>query len=176
MANSAASELASTLQSAHIDKHPDPSRDLNPSTSSSKRVPVHVTDVERDPRNVGKPNRRSSSASSDPSEVPISILEPLPRTHSNLPPLPDLRFEQSYLASIQTCNSASSVAWITFVDHLIKPTHSGCHLASRYFWMACVAHERQVPRSRCWSQDKTLVVGCQWLEHTSITRRLLSAQ
>ena len=81
-----------------------------------------------------KPLRRSSATSSDPSarpptshtedEIPISVLRPAPRTH-NLPPLPDLRFEQSYLARIKHCDGPLSMAYVTFLDHFVMPLAQG---------------------------------------------------
>lgn len=101
-------ELASTIQSASINRDPDPQRDINPSTAASKLEPVVV---------------ESSPAASDvgEDEIPISILRPPPRKRS-LPPLPDLRFEQSYLKSIEHANGWAGVAYITVRDQVRLPT------------------------------------------------------
>ena len=126
MANTA-NELASTIQAASIKRHPDPEYDVEPSTSASLKEPVRIGNV--------LPIRRSSATSSDPSsydplashlndEIPISVLKPAQRTH-NLPPLPDLRFEQSYLARIKHCESPWSIARITFLDHFVMPLTQG---------------------------------------------------
>ena len=123
-----ANEIASTLQTASIQRNPDPAYDLDPSTSASQKRPVKVSNV--------VPFRRSSASASDSSdgprplsshpgdEIPVSILRPAPRAH-NLPPLPDMRFEQSYLARIKHCQTSWSVAWITFLDHVIMPLTQG---------------------------------------------------
>ena len=97
-------EVASTLQSISINRHPDPQRDINPSTAASKREPV----------NIG-----SSPIASDVEEddLPNSILRPPPRKRS-LPPLPDLRFEQSYLKSIEHAEGWGAVAYITVRDQV----------------------------------------------------------
>lgn len=121
MANMA-NELASTLQAASVKRNPDPSIDVDPSTSASTKRPVKVENVQ--------PVRASSTTPSDPlaahpdDEIPLSVLRPARRTH-NLPPLPDLRFEQSYLARIKHCESPWSVAWVTFFDHVMMPLTQG---------------------------------------------------
>lgn len=114
MAHNPANDLASILQSASIKRHPSPTHDLNPSTTASIKRPVHL-------RQQSLRNDRRSSSDHD---IPVSILDPQPRT-STLPPLPDLRFEQSYLARIKTCTSNREVAWVTFVDHVFMPLSQG---------------------------------------------------
>lgn len=120
-------ELASTLQSAHINHDPDPTYDLNPSTAASKTSPVRF-----------RSHRKPSATSSDPDsltpsdEIPLSVLEAPPRK-TNLPPLPDLRFEQSYLARIAPYSHPENggppqyfmIAWLTVFDHFILPLSQG---------------------------------------------------
>jgi hypothetical protein len=48
----------------------------------------------------------------------------MPRS-KQFPPLPDLRFEQSYLASIRDASSWHMVAYITFRDQLFMPLTQG---------------------------------------------------
>ena len=98
---SPALELASTLQSASINRSPSPHHDINPSTAASRKIPVTV----------------SESAKSSTS-IPSSAIKPIPRRRNALPPLPDLRFEQSYLASLQGAESGVRVAWITVRDQV----------------------------------------------------------
>lgn len=97
-------DIASTIQSASIQKHPDPHYDLNPSTAASQKEPVTLG---------------SSPAASDVAEdeIPLSALHPRPR-RKTLPPLPDLRFEQSYLKSIEKAESWQGVAYITIRDQV----------------------------------------------------------
>lgn len=102
------SEIASTIQAAHIKRHPSPRHDLNPSTAASAKVPVRL-DEHPDPDAL-------SDVAED--EIPTSILRPLPR-HNTMPPLPDLRFEQSYLKSIERAESWQGVAWITVRDQVV---------------------------------------------------------
>jgi hypothetical protein len=100
-------EIASTLQGASIKRHPSPRHDLNPSTAASEKQPVTLDthpDLDAD-----------SDAAED--EIPISVLNPVPRKQ-NMPPLPDLRFEQSYLKSIEQAESWKGVLWITLKDQV----------------------------------------------------------
>jgi hypothetical protein len=100
-------EIASTLQGASIKRHPSPRHDLNPSTAASEKQPVTL-DTHPDPD-------AHSDVAED--EIPISVLNPVPRKQ-NMPPLPDLRFEQSYLKSIEHAESWQSVLWITLKDQV----------------------------------------------------------
>jgi hypothetical protein len=100
-------EIASVLQGASINRHPSPRHDLNPSTAASEKVPVKL-DSYPDPDG-------NSDIAED--EIPISVLNPVPR-RQNMPPLPDLRFEQSYLKSIESAESWQGVLWITLKDQV----------------------------------------------------------
>jgi hypothetical protein len=100
-------EIASALQGASIKRHPSPRHDLNPSTAASQKQPVTL-DSHPDP------DARSDVAED---EIPISVLNPVPR-RNNMPPLPDLRFEQSYLKSIEGAESWQGVLWITLKDQV----------------------------------------------------------
>jgi hypothetical protein len=113
MAHNPAITLASTIQSASINRHPSPSHDLNPSTVASSKQPVRLS---------------SPSHSRSPSNASISSsainLKPIPR-RATLPPLPDLRFEQSYLASIKDADTYGKVAYITIRDQVVLPLVQG---------------------------------------------------
>lgn len=98
---SGAMNIASTIQSASLNRHPSPAHDLNPSTAASSKQPVSPT----------------VSISSDDNSIPYSTLKPVPRK-SNLPPLPDLRFEQSYLASLRDVDNWKGVLWVTGRDQV----------------------------------------------------------
>src|ERR1700761_2239225 len=112
MAGNPATELASLIQSGHIDSHPAPSYDINPSTAASTKVPGTVESPDHSP------------ARSQSSDIPSEIIRPRRRTRS-FPPLPDLRFEQSYLASIAQAESGWKVAYITFRDQVLLPLTQG---------------------------------------------------
>ena len=103
--SSAPIEIASTIQAASINRHPSPSHDLNPPTAASALIPVAA----------------SPSPPSSPSAIPLRPQ----RRRTTLPPLPDLRFEQSYLASIPAGASWSRVAYITTRDQVLLPLLQG---------------------------------------------------
>tara|TARA_R110002003_G_scaffold130_15_gene12270 strand:+ start:25145 stop:25498 length:354 start_codon:yes stop_codon:yes gene_type:complete len=107
MASNIPSEIASTLQGASIKQHPSPRHDLNPSTAASEKQPVSLN-------SYPDPDADSNVAED---EIPISVLNPVPR-RQNMPPLPDLRFEQSYLKSIEQAESWKGVLWITLKDQV----------------------------------------------------------
>jgi hypothetical protein len=86
-----AMEAATTIQAAHIRSNPD-QRDLAPGTAADEKEHV-VFDNSVD--------IQSELGEVEEDEIPLSILRPLPRdpprhTPQRMP-LPDLRFEQSYL-------------------------------------------------------------------------------
>jgi Autophagy receptor ATG43 len=103
MASNLPIEIASTLQGASINRHPDARLDVNPSTAASRKNPVRISS--------------SADLSDVDDEIPASFLRPIPR-RTTLPPLPDLRFEQSYLRSIEKATTWPQVAWITFRDQV----------------------------------------------------------
>ncbi|KAF2148405.1 DUF1770-domain-containing protein [Myriangium duriaei CBS 260.36] len=106
-------QIAETIQTASIKRHPSVAHDANPSTAASAKQPVHFEE-----------DVLSDAEEADEDEIPESVLRPLPR-RSNLPPLPDLRFEQSYLASIQHAESWQGVAFITIRDQFFMPLVQG---------------------------------------------------
>jgi hypothetical protein len=103
----AAIQMAETIQTAHINESPSVEHDMNPSTAASEKEPVRM---DRSP---------SEDVLSDinEDEVPLSILRPAPRK-PQMPPLPDLRFEQSYLASIKDAKDWKVVTYITMRDQV----------------------------------------------------------
>ncbi|KAI9374905.1 DUF1770-domain-containing protein [Aspergillus egyptiacus] len=104
-------QIAETIQTASVNRAPSASRDVNPPTAASEKKPV----VDLTP----------SDAASIPSDiVDHRVLRPTAR-RSTLPPLPDLRFEQSYLASIRGADTWGRVAWITIRDQVLLPLIQG---------------------------------------------------
>ncbi|OJD22665.1 hypothetical protein ACJ73_05984 [Blastomyces percursus] len=100
-------QLAETIQTVSINPHPSAAHDINPSTATSQKEPVAV----------GTHHHRSPSyATSISTDIvdPSRSIRPLQR--APLPPLPDLRFEQSYLASLKGAETWQRVAWITLRD------------------------------------------------------------
>ncbi|SPJ72987.1 uncharacterized protein FTOL_02716 [Fusarium torulosum] len=111
-------ELAGTLQAASIERHPDPKLDSNPPTAAGRSQRVTLEHV--------KHGHDDGIDEDDDEEedIPYSVLRPAPR-HSNLPPLPDLRFEQSYLRSISNADTWWKVALITTRDQILMPLTQG---------------------------------------------------
>ena len=103
----AAIQVAETIQTAHIKHHPSAAHDLAPSTAADTKERVQLD------------HSASLDAISDidEDEIPVSILKSPPR-RPQMPPLPDLRFEQSYLASIKDTKSWHGVAYITVRDQV----------------------------------------------------------
>jgi hypothetical protein len=107
----AAIQMAETIQTAHINESPSVEHDMNPSTAASEKEPVRM---DRSPS-------EDVLSNIDEDEVPLSILRPAPRK-PQMPPLPDLRFEQSYLASIKDAKDWKMVTYITMRDQVCS-----CH-------------------------------------------------
>ncbi|KKP05231.1 hypothetical protein THAR02_02683 [Trichoderma harzianum] len=105
MASSLPTELGSTIQAGHIRRHPDPRQDIAPSTAADKRQLVDFHSARR------------GDIDNDDDDIPYSVLRP-PKKHYNLPPLPDLRFEQSYLHSIASADTWWKVLLITARDQV----------------------------------------------------------
>ncbi|KIW16739.1 hypothetical protein PV08_03928 [Exophiala spinifera] len=119
MASNPAAELASAIQSASIKRHPSPEHDVNPSTAASKKVPATL-ESQSPPHSLS----RSASLSTTESTIPSEIIRPRSRRKS-FPPIPDFRFEQSYLASIKNADTPLRVAVITIRDQLLLPLFQG---------------------------------------------------
>ncbi|EYE93425.1 DUF1770 domain-containing protein [Aspergillus ruber CBS 135680] len=108
-----ASEIAGTVQAASVIPDPSPAHDINPTTSASEKH--HVLE---------------SAITDDTDSIPSDVVDPsrMVRTmvrQKHLPPLPDLRFEQSYLASLKDADTWGRVAWITIRDQVILPLVQG---------------------------------------------------
>ncbi|KAJ5619005.1 hypothetical protein N7510_002989 [Penicillium lagena] len=104
--------IAETIQTASIKRHPSPTHDINPSTAASEKQPV-----------VAAPASDAGSISSDIVDE-SRVIRPL-RRQQTLPPLPDLRFEQSYLASLKGAETWGRVGWITVRDQVLLPLIQG---------------------------------------------------
>ncbi|KAJ9632096.1 hypothetical protein H2203_000497 [Taxawa tesnikishii (nom. ined.)] len=107
-------QIAETIQTASVKTNPSPAHDLNPSTAASYKQPVQFE---------SSPDPSDDLSDVEEDEIPLSVLRPTPRK-PNLPPLPDLRFEQSYLASIQNADSWQKVGYITIRDQYYEAEFS----------------------------------------------------
>src|SRR4051794_13798962 len=104
MSSSVPLTIAETVQTASINKNPSPTYDITPSTAADKKSPVTEEPL---------PSATESDEDAENEEIPYSIIRPVSRKRTSLPPLPDLRFEQSYLASIRGAESYWAIGYIT---------------------------------------------------------------
>ncbi|KAK2589518.1 hypothetical protein QQS21_012802 [Conoideocrella luteorostrata] len=112
---SVATEVAETIQAGHIRSHPDINTDIAPSTAADKREPL----------TIHSPRLSDDGLLEDDEDgIPYSVLRPARKTNS-LPPLPDLRFEQSYLRSIANADTWWKVLLITARDQVMMPLAQG---------------------------------------------------
>ncbi|POR34831.1 Uncharacterized protein TPAR_04976 [Tolypocladium paradoxum] len=118
--SSVPAELASTVQAGHIRTDPDPRLDMAPSTAADKKHAVTLSSS----RLSDVDDALDGDDEDDDQDIPYSVLRPAPRNH-NLPPLPDLRFEQSYLHSISNADTWWKVLLITTRDQIIMPLAQG---------------------------------------------------
>ncbi|KAJ5104523.1 hypothetical protein NUU61_001870 [Penicillium alfredii] len=105
-------EVPEIIQSTTIRSNPSPSHDINPASAASEKQPVEPVS-----------STEAGSISSDLVD-PSRVIRPV-RRRQTLPPLPDLRFEQSYLASLKDADTWGRVAWITIRDQVMLPLIQG---------------------------------------------------
>lgn len=125
MASSVPLQIAETIQTASINRAPSPSHDLNPSTAASEKQPIAVphsqpdtsSSISLDKYEYDNEDGIDGDDEEDEEDIPYDALRPMPRRGS-FPPLPDLRFEQSYLSSISRAESNWQVAFITLRDQV----------------------------------------------------------
>mgnify|MGYP005989471203 CR=1 FL=1 len=103
-------EVGSTAQAAHIRQHPDPIQDVAPSTAADTRQVLDVHSSKESYDDI-------DDVETDEEDIPYSVLRPA-RRQQTMPPLPDLRFEQSYLHSISSADTWWKVALITTRDQV----------------------------------------------------------
>ncbi|KAK4190384.1 hypothetical protein QBC35DRAFT_490200 [Podospora australis] len=135
MADSIPLQIAETLQTAHINQAPSRAHDANPSTAASKKEPVHLEPVSSYIEEEEDDLPSSALGVDDEDEVNSDLftssyqIKPRPRKskkhQQQLPPMPDLRFEQSYLASIRNADTWWKVGLITARDQLFMPLVQG---------------------------------------------------
>jgi hypothetical protein len=121
MSSSIPLQIAETIQTASINRAPDVAHDLNPSTAASSKQPVtvshHASSSDASHELESYDEVDGIDEDEDAEDIPYDVIRPLPRRPS-MPPLPDLRFEQSYLASIAGANTYSKIAYITVRDQV----------------------------------------------------------
>ncbi|KAK4249955.1 hypothetical protein C7999DRAFT_39078 [Corynascus novoguineensis] len=136
MSGSVPLQLAETVQTAHLNRSPSPEHDVNPSNAASRKVPVRLEPVYPDDgcidEDLGVEVRREDADEEDETadeeesseHYRSSRVTPRPRRH-HLPPMPDLRFEQSYLWSIRNADTWWKIGWITVRDQIMMPFLQG---------------------------------------------------
>ncbi|KJZ78983.1 hypothetical protein HIM_01756 [Hirsutella minnesotensis 3608] len=121
--SSIAGELAATIQAGHVRHDPDPKLDIAPSTAAEKTEPMNLESSRFSHVDDALHNDIDGIDDED-DDIPLSVLRPAPRKR-NLPPLPDLRFEQSYLHSISNADTWWKVLLITTRDQVVMPLTQG---------------------------------------------------
>jgi hypothetical protein len=114
MSSSLPLQIAETIQTASIKRNPSPTHDVNPSTAASRKEPVKFS---HQPPPSDSSVEKYAYDEDDEEDIPYSVLKPTPR-RASFGPLPDLRFEQSYLASIAGADSRWKVLYITTRDQV----------------------------------------------------------
>jgi hypothetical protein len=120
MSSSLPLQIAETIQTASIKRNPSPTHDVNPSTAASRKEPVqfsHQPPVTDSSIEKYAYDEDDAIDEDDEEDIPYSVLKPMPR-RASFGPLPDLRFEQSYLASIAGADSRWKVLYITARDQV----------------------------------------------------------
>ncbi|KAJ2899105.1 DUF1770-domain-containing protein [Zalerion maritima] len=111
MSSSIPLQVAETVQTASINRNPSANHDVNPSTAAARKIPANVV------------SEKYPGSDFEGSEY--GVVKPRPRPSHMAYPLPDLRFEQSYLKSIEKADTWGKVAWVTFKDMMLMPFLQG---------------------------------------------------
>lgn len=153
MASSLPLQIAETIQTAHIVHNPSAERDLAPSTAADTREPVvlekqssrssrKAQELDEDPLELDPLDDEEEDEDEEDEEGdgPYSVIRPWDptvdrsghygrhassRPHQQLPPLPDLRFEQSYLRSLAAADTWWKVGLVTVRDQVLMPFVQG---------------------------------------------------
>ncbi|KAI1190164.1 hypothetical protein F5B17DRAFT_427810 [Nemania serpens] len=129
-------QIAEVIQTAHINRAPSPRHDINPSTATSKREPATLSyprgpSSRRHSRRYHDEHEYEDEDEDEEEDIPLSVLvrpHEAPRRRpraASFPPMPDLRFEQSYLHSIAGAETWGRIAWITVRDQIMMPLAQG---------------------------------------------------
>lgn len=154
MASSIPLQIAETFQTAHIVHNPSAERNLAPSTSADTRelVMLETVSERKNRQHAAAQELDEDPLELDPlddeedededGDSPYSVIRPwdpaldpgshyglggraASRPHQQLPPLPDLRFEQSYLHSLAAADTWWKVGLVTMRDQMLMPFVQG---------------------------------------------------
>jgi hypothetical protein len=126
MSDSIPLQVAETIQTASINPSPDLAHVTNLTTATSTNQPLiipHAPHGQLEESSYGEvglddiDDGDNEDEEADAEDISYDVILPLPR-RASLPPLPDLRFEQSYLASIAGATTYWKVAYITIRDQV----------------------------------------------------------
>ena len=117
MASSIPIQIAETIQTMSINPTPSAAHDINPSTAASKKTPV---ELERRSSIDSYGSSIVGSELGDGDDNYYSVRPRADKRRASLPPLPDLRFEQSYLRSIENADTYGKIAFITLRDQVLR--------------------------------------------------------
>ena len=135
MSNSIPLQIAETIQTAHINRAPSPRHDINPSTAASEKVPVQLQEkrVRISPDDDDHIELEElDTDDEDEDHISVNVLRSIPRSpRPHMPPLPDLRFEQSVLHSLERADTWWKVVWVISRDQV--SSYSGAS-SSRSIW------------------------------------------
>jgi hypothetical protein len=146
-----------------MDYSPSVAHDANPSTAASQKQPVTLShhagstsDLETyDEIDGHEALDDEDDEDEDEDDIPYDVLRPV-RRRKSLPPLPDLRFEQSYLASIKDADTNWKVAYITIRDQVCNFTTGETpfligaqELICVLYRSSCLSFRERFGHSRC---------------------------
>lgn len=100
-----------------INPNPSAAHDLNPSTAASEKIPVDLEVERRDSIDSYSSSILGSELGDDDDDY-YAVKPRTAKRRASLPPLPDLRFEQSYLRSIEKADTYGKIAFITVRDQV----------------------------------------------------------
>ncbi|EGO58121.1 hypothetical protein NEUTE1DRAFT_122412 [Neurospora tetrasperma FGSC 2508] len=137
-------QIAETIQTAHIKRDPSPSHDINPSTAASKREPASlrtqtshsqhhdslIPDDGIDEDDDEEDYAQSETETDEASEYNVVKSRPRRNIH-HLPPIPDLRYEQSYLHSHDAPSSRSPLQYPSLRLAVLEPKRPDSRLLDR---------------------------------------------
>ncbi len=125
MSSSIPLQIAETIQTASINPDPSAQHDINPSTAASQKEPVRIEErrVRISHTHGYGIDEIDEGEDEDDEDISVSVLRPAPRpARPQMPPLPDLRFEQSVLRSLEHADTWWKVVLVISRDQVGTPS------------------------------------------------------